>query len=299
MFEHAIVGVGVEAGDGGREAVTLARVLRPRRMTLVCAYPVDQVPLRGTCVDDEQELRRRAHAALDAVLGEDEVDVATRVVGADSPARALHDAAVVEAADLIVVGSAHRGAIGRIAVGDVSRSTLHEAPCPVAVAPLGYRAPMPALRTVVVGFDGSPASIAALRIGARLRDERAERLVVLEAVGRPGAFDISPQVIDWRRVERHERAVAEGAMRATLDALGISAEVRAEGGDARAVLSRASRHVDLLVLGSRGRGTLQSILLGSTSDALTHRAACPVIVVSTRALGASRHRDAEPAVATG
>ena len=54
-----------------------------------------------------------------------------------SPGRALHLAAKRHHASLIVVGSAHRGIIGRVLAGDVTMGTLHGAECPVIVAPQG------------------------------------------------------------------------------------------------------------------------------------------------------------------
>ncbi|WP_166390392.1 universal stress protein [Nocardioides ochotonae] len=52
----------------------------------------------------------------------------------------------------------------------------------------------------------------------------------------------------------------------------------AASGDARQVLIDASTHAHLLVVGSRGRGTVRSMLLGSVSTAVSAHATCPVVV---------------------
>ncbi|MFC5730852.1 MULTISPECIES: universal stress protein [Nocardioides] len=53
-------------------------------------------------------------------------------------------------------------------------------------------------------------------------------------------------------------------------------------GDPRPVLVDLSRQAHLLVMGSRGRGTLRSMLLGSVSTAVTKLASCPVVVCRPR-----------------
>lgn len=56
-------------------------------------------------------------------------------------------------------------------------------------------------------------------------------------------------------------------------------------GDPRAILVELSREAHLLVVGSRGHGTVQSMLLGSVSAAVSRLAWCPVIVCRPRADG--------------
>ena len=48
------------------------------------------------------------------------------------------------------------------------------------------------------------------------------------------------------------------------------------------LLTEFSTAVDLVVLGSRGRGGFAGLLLGSTSQAVLHHSSCPVMVVTTR-----------------
>jgi nucleotide-binding universal stress UspA family protein len=59
--------------------------------------------------------------------------------------------------------------------------------------------------------------------------------------------------------------------------------VRAEGvlrsGDPAERLAQASTDLDLLVCGSRGRGPVRRLLLGSVSTALMAKAPCPILVV--------------------
>src|ERR1017187_2650858 len=71
----------------------------------------------------------RQTASLEAELAV----VLGRAVG-----RALHELAEHQHVDLLVVGSCHRGSIGRVLVGNDALATLNGAPCAVAIAPAGY-----------------------------------------------------------------------------------------------------------------------------------------------------------------
>ena len=57
-----------------------------------------------------------------------------------------------------------------------------------------------------------------------------------------------------------------------------------------AALMTEARNADLIVVGSRGRGGLRSLLLGSVSRTMLHRALCPVAVVRTTGCREVRHQ---------
>ena len=98
-------------------------------------------------------------------------DVERRLEPATSPARGLHDAAVSEQADAIVVGSSHHGPLGRVLLGSVGDRLLAGSPCAVAVAPRGHaaREPRP-ISVIAVAFDGSPEAQVAFARRSRARD---------------------------------------------------------------------------------------------------------------------------------
>ncbi|WP_374986992.1 universal stress protein [Streptomyces fradiae] len=56
---------------------------------------------------------------------------------------------------------------------------------------------------------------------------------------------------------------------------------RVEGGRPGAVLNRATRRAELLVVGSHGRTGLKRLVLGSVSAQVLHSADCPVVVLPT------------------
>ncbi|AUY47750.1 universal stress protein [Streptomyces sp. CB01881] len=129
---------------------------------------------------------------------------------------------------------------------------------------------------IVVGFDGSPESVAATGWAAREAVLRGRPLELVEAW-------------PWRRTDvlgtedaiawsRQRLAAKEEELRAVLasGAQITSTHVPEEPADA---LEAAGRNAAMLVLGSRGLGTLRGYLVGSVSQEVLRRAACPVVLV--------------------
>ncbi|MCM4084351.1 universal stress protein [Paractinoplanes hotanensis] len=140
-------------------------------------------------------------------------------------------------------------------------------------------------RTVLVGTDGSPAARAAVRWAA---DEAHRRNTVLTIL-----YAFTPEwVVDDNLPER--RYVDLGAEHAEvvladaeMDAHGVSAdlEVRrmAVAGSPASLLLEAARSAAVAVVGHRGHGAFEDLLLGSVGQAVAAHAGCPVAVVRGRA----------------
>jgi nucleotide-binding universal stress UspA family protein len=138
VFNNVLVGV--DRHLAGRDAVALAtQLLAPGgTLTLAHIYPGDP-RLRRTGTSDYRTIERRR--ALELLAGTREragMSAQLRCVEASSPGRGLRELARSIGADLLVVGSSHRGRLGRILLGDDARGALNGAPCVVAVAPVGY-----------------------------------------------------------------------------------------------------------------------------------------------------------------
>ena len=165
MFKTIIVGV--DAREGGRDALALADALARvsgGELVALHAYPYDYYVSRGASTGFEAAMHGAAMETLQGELKRTGIGARAFAVPDGSPGRALHLAAEREHADLIVVGSAHRGRIGRVLAGDVAAGTLHSSPCPVVVAPAGYAREAGKLEIIGVGYDGSPESRAAVAL---------------------------------------------------------------------------------------------------------------------------------------
>ena len=187
----------------------------------------------------------------------------------------LKDLAASEQADFIVIGSTHRGQLGRVVPGSVGERLLSGAPCPVAVAPRGYaNTDHFGLGLIGAAFDGSPESDIALQYAFALakRLDSMLRIVTIVPAIEPDA-DSSFRTV----MQDHGRDVRDAA----LDELPPWVEVESalEEGDPARALARHGVDLDLLVVGSRGYGPLRRTLLGGVSADVMRTAPCPVIAV--------------------
>ncbi|WP_030236132.1 universal stress protein [Streptomyces sp. NRRL S-350] len=123
---------------------------------------------------------------------------------------------------------------------------------------------------VVVGFDGSPESVAATEWAAREAQRRNSPLAVLHAWPSPRR-----DTADYHR-SAEQLAAREAALRADVDVPVTSAHTPAAPAEA---LEAAGRDAALLVLGSRGLGAVRGFLVGSVSQEVLRRADCPVVLV--------------------
>lgn len=277
MFNRVIAGF--DGFDGGRDAIALAAALRPKHLTVLMAYG-PQMSVAPPTIDRHWDAlvpdAERYVATASAEAGRD--DAETRIVNASSAAQALQQAAIDEDADLLVIGSAHHGPLGRLLVGDVGAAVLQGAPCPVAVAPKRLR---PGWRPerIGVGYDGRSESRAALAAAADLAIDLGCTLTIGTAWQEPAytalGYPAEIQEIS-AEIQSHAQQLLDSAV-ASADVASI--EGRLMHGGAADALRDLSEEVDLMIVGSRSYGAPLGVLLGSTAHRLVRDARCPVIVV--------------------
>jgi nucleotide-binding universal stress UspA family protein len=192
-------------------------------------------------------------------------------------------------ADLLVIGCAHHGPVGRLALGDDTRTALDDAPCAVAIAPPGYADHTEPLIRVGVGLDRSPESRAALAIAREIAVAQGGRVRALEAVSLPAIAYAGYLAAAGVGETIQELMTAAQARLARLP----DVEGHAVNGIAGESLAAFSAEVDILVVGSRGSGSVRRLVFGSTSRYLSHHARCPLLIVPRTAVDADR-RGVEP-----
>jgi nucleotide-binding universal stress UspA family protein len=208
-------------------------------------------------------------------------DASARATFASSPAAGLQQACSDEGAGLVVVGSTHRGAIGRVLAGSTAERLLTGSPCPVALAPRGFATRASRPEGVVAGYDGSDEAKVAVDVAIDLALRAGIGVRVVAVVEPPSAF-LTPESIQFaddveRAARRHaESMAAEGAARAKH---GITVRPEVAQGQPGPALVDAARGSDLLVIGSRRYGPMRGVLVGSAGHHLTRNATGPVLIV--------------------
>lgn len=210
---------------------------------------------------------------------------ATTATSLGSASLALQEASI--RARCVVLGNRGRGRISGTLMGSTAFNTSEHARCPVVIVPTA-KADLPGPDSpIMVGVDGSEASLRAVDraanmagyTGAPVTIVVAWRKATKDALGNPPSGFASVDEATEHRKAGAEHFVDKARARLLERTPDATVELLVETGRPDEVLAKASADAGLLVVGARGRGDLASLLLGSTSRAVLHRASCPVTIV--------------------
>lgn len=285
---NATIVVGVDGSESALEAVVWAAKTAQRQgktLSILSAYetqtaayapalviPQDVVDVIRT--EAETNVQKAAAAAREVAPS-----VTVKVKSQEGrPGTLLVDES--EHADLVVVGSRGLGGVKGLFLGSVGVDVAAHAKSPVLVY-AGAGGPGP----VVVGVDGSPLSEGALKaafdyaaaLGTSLRVIHTWTDLSADALY---GYGLEPEQLQRLADEAHE-VVAERIAGFGSDYPDVEVERIIVPDGPAAQLVEHAKDAQLLVVGSRGRGGFRGLLLGSTSQAVLHRATCPVLVVKT------------------
>jgi nucleotide-binding universal stress UspA family protein len=243
---------------------------------VVGAYPMSGPMVVGLEDDEIHDAAASGVAEIAAPLRH-RLDVpVVASVGQGGPAQVLLDA--TESAGLLVVGSRGRGGFTRLLLGSTSTQCATHASVPTVVVP-GDAEPKRA-QTILLGCDGSPNSMAALRWAIDFASPGGTVVVMWVwdttplAVGADTFF--FPDASDLAADRFHHLVDSVGGQAL---AGGVTIEREFVRGTPRAALAAHADEADLLVVGARGHGAVGAALLGSVSTWLLHHAHRPIAVV--------------------
>ncbi|MEV0283557.1 universal stress protein [Kribbella sp. NPDC050820] len=264
-------------------AAEARRQLVPLRVLHVAPWPIVRSVTGAAVMLRQDSIRTAAERLLDQACRSVRsaypgLTVEVEVVFGDTGPVLLREAAD---AAMLVLGSTGLGEFREFATGSVTTHVATHAHCPVVAVPAGWT-PEPD-GEVVVGVDGSERSTAAIDFAFRHVEQSGARLTALLAWHDPvstGPGDMVPVVYDLDALERDSALVLAETLSGHLaDHPDIKVTERVVHAAAADALLDASRTAQLVVVGSRGRGAVRGLLLGSVSRDLLHHARCPVAVV--------------------
>jgi nucleotide-binding universal stress UspA family protein len=280
--------VGVDNSEHSKDAIALAsRIGRVSSgpVVVACGFRGDQ---RGGTANaaSERDAEQIARALSRRLEGIHPGRIQIRAVRAQSADHGLGETATSEAAAIVVVGSSRPIPFAGTVRSGVGASLLQNAGFAVGVAPDGYRgrsdAPIGRIGVAYDGYAESRAALVAAIAAARAFGAELEVITVLSAqilaaprtMPGPGYFD----------AEEESARDAREALDAILARLPPELTVQStvlDGRPAHQLILR-SRHLDLLVAGSRGFNPLPAVRAGGVSEQILRDSHCPVIAVPSR-----------------
>jgi nucleotide-binding universal stress UspA family protein len=227
--------------------------------------------------------RRLCTAGVESVGVEPGVP-ARSIICEGEPPEVLLDTAESMDADLLVLGTYGRRGLRRMLMGSVTAQVIGKTRADVLVVHRPCQDCRGAYRSLLVPYDGSAFSRAALGRACELAKADGARVTVLYAIPRYEEMVgfLRTEGINARLAEEADKIVA-GAARIGAER-GVTVETSvAEGAAADRIVEAVKQSgFDLVVMGSHGHRGMERALLGSTTERVIVNAPCPVLVVKER-----------------
>ncbi len=242
----------------------------------------------------EEHLNRNldyARRHIDDFMADQNVQWEPRIcVG--QPADEINRIAREDAAQLVVAATHGRKGLKRLLLGSVTERLMRTLSCPLlAIRGRAAELPVPPdgaprFRRILVGCDFSPDADLALQHALGLAQEFESELHLVHVIEMPTYTELLKPVLEHRR---SSTAAIKTYIQERIDAL-IPEDARhwcqtttalREGPPYAELLAYARQTaIDLIVLGSRGHGLLDTMFIGSTTDRVIRNAECAVLSVS-------------------
>jgi nucleotide-binding universal stress UspA family protein len=148
------------------------------------------------------------------------------------------------------------------------------------------------IKQILVAVDGSEHAVKAADLAADLAERYGADLTLVHVMTDAGTYSIPPELSEYARLEHVFVTERDLLMKAASTIVKTAADRVAQAGHARPstriVEGQPAQSIikvaedtgaDMIVMGSRGLGGMQSLLLGSTSHKVSHLAPCTVVTV--------------------
>jgi len=246
-------------------AVTVVHVMQELRLDSQLPSSVED-ELLGSISQHAERIVNNARA----LFSEEKVKTDIKTTSGD-PANSILEFSK-EGYDLIVMGGHGENEKDPYALGSITKKVIRHTICPILIAKK-----VSALSNLLVCIDGSENAIKALDYSAKLAEKMGSSITLLNVQERR-LYDSSPKTAEEfgeRVLSKALDAVRERKLKVDKQLeFGVPSDVIAE-------VAEKGKH-DLIVLGSRGLGTISRFLLGSVSDDVSHKAKCSLLLVPAK-----------------
>lgn len=284
VFRNVIVGF--DGSDRSEDAFALAASLTERegRLTACCVQHVGGTDGRPEVFGTRPGGRVASCDELLSNLPSRTVRTETITLESADAARSLQRAAERLGADLLCLGSSHRGRLGQALLGSVSLQALHDPPCPVAIATVGRLDAFDHVQiaSIAVGCDVSEEPEEEMRTAISLAAELGAALHVVAVADTSVALAAHASgAMAYPAIVRARRNAAEEGLTKLLEEIPatISATGEVREGKPAEKLVEVSHGVDLLILGSHHYGAIGRLMRHSVASSVARSAHCALLIV--------------------
>lgn len=261
------------------------------QLTMLYVYPyLPAMDLPPLPLEDRERANLLARMRDFAAIVPRSVEVDYQV----QEARLVHEAIVrhVESAetDMLVMGTHGRSGFQRLFLGSVTEKVIRNVKCPTLIVPpraYGVAPDTPVqFHRILCPTDFMASSLKAFEYAISVAEETDAQLTLVHVVEMLAALGPEPPVADDHFARLRGAAIADARRRlsdlipddarayCTIDAVVV------EGRADKQILCQAKeREADLIVMGVHGRGAIDLLLFGSTTQHVVRASTCPVMIV--------------------
>jgi nucleotide-binding universal stress UspA family protein len=296
MYKLSAVVCATDLSEGSNKALPLAaRIAGRHGARLIVAHIIDlpAVTPYGETMVDPQELRSRVEQSARAQVAEilascEQVEWEIHIA-IGYPAKEILQVAAERRADLVVAATHTRTGIERLLLGSVSRKLMHTLTTPFLIVPgdISLEQLERNIDSVLIACDFSPDSGRAIGWGIDFAQAFGAKLTmatVIESSQLSQVLKLDPQkelgLADQLQNDLRQKlreAVPEASRQLPFKTAVLAGHPHDEI-NKYAILN----HVDIIVMGVHGRGVIENILVGSTTDRLVRLGQFPVLAVRAR-----------------
>lgn len=277
-----VVVCGVDGSDASFNALVWAAEEAVRRnalLDIVCCYQEPTYDGHRGDISLNEEQARKVMMEARAKIAHIQVDI-QESLETDDPTEVLLERSKKVAR--VVIGS--KGKTGGLAdrlIGSVISALTARAYCAVVVVPSESMPDVIPVEHIVCGVDGSDSSQVALELAVREAARWKAKLSCVSSINLNGVMWVPGPGYHQEMLDDVKAGLQENVAKAA-QGYDIDVHCHVIEGNPAALLAEFSTAVDMLVIGTRGRGGFVGLLLGSTSQNVIAHAACPTIVVPQR-----------------